>query len=211
MITILIADDHQMLRQGIKTMIADEPDMVCVGEASNGNEVLDFLQHTPVDIILMDINMPLMDGIDTTRLVMDRYPSIRILALTMLEQVMFIKQMLKSGASGYLFKTAGREEVLLAIRTIAQGHRYLSPKATALLLDSISHQATLDHQFDPNLTRREIEVLGLIAKGCPDMEIAEQLHLSPSTVESHRKNIRHKLLARNSAEMVRIAMERGLI
>ncbi|HLF63167.1 MAG TPA: response regulator transcription factor [Saprospiraceae bacterium] len=210
-IKILIADDHEMLRQGIKTIIADEPDMICAGEVSNGNEVLRFLQDTPVDVILMDINMPLMDGLESTKLVSEHFPDVRILALTMLEQGSFIKQMLKSGALGYLLKTAGKEEVVHAIRTVFTGKRYLGARATELLMDTIKRQVTLERQFDADLTRREQEVLRLIAEGSSDAEIAEKLHLSPLTVESHRKNVRHKLCAKNSAEMVRIAMERGLL
>jgi DNA-binding NarL/FixJ family response regulator len=211
MIQVLIADDHPMLRQGIKSMLLDASDMCCAGEASNGKEALSALETQQIDVILMDINMPAMDGIDATRMITDRFPTVKILALTMLEHGSFVKQMLKSGASGYLLKTAAKEEVHLAIRTVAGGQRYLSPRATELLMDTVSRQTTLERQFDPDLTHREIEVLQLIADGLSDVEIAAKIHLSPSTIESHRKNLRHKLLARNSAEMVRIAMERGLL
>jgi DNA-binding NarL/FixJ family response regulator len=159
----------------------------------------------------MDINMPVMDGIDASKVISSQFPEVRILALTMLEQGSFIKQMLRSGASGYLLKTAAKEEVLFAIRAVHAGKRYLGQRATELLMDTVTRQNAFDKQVDTDLTRREIEVLRLIAAGHSDSEIAGKLHLSPSTIESHRKNVRHKLMARNSAEMVRIAMERGIL
>lgn len=210
MIKFIIADDHQILRQGIISMLTSEEDLQCIGEASNGSELLNLLSSDHADVVLMDINMPFVDGMDATKIIVEKYPLVRILALTMLEQGSFVKQMLRNGASGYLLKTAAKEEVIHAMRTVHGGKRYLSQRATELLMDTVSKQSS-SVPPDADLTRREKEVLRLIADGYPDSEIAEKLHLQMSTVESHRKNVRHKLLARNSAEMVKIAMERGLI
>lgn len=211
MIKVLIADDHSILREGIKSMLDGAQDLSCVGEAANGEEVLARLASVEVDIVLMDISMPVMDGMEATRLISAQHPEVRVIALTMLEQGSFVRQMLKCGAKGYLLKNAGKDTVLAAIRAVHSGQRFLDPVATELLFDTIARQEQYAKSYIPELTRREKEVLAHIANGLSDSEIAKELFISASTVESHRKNLRTKIGARNSAEMVRIAMERGLL
>lgn len=211
MIRVLLVDDHHILRDGLAQLLKGEPLVEVVGQASDGKEALDFLVDKAVDVILMDISMPGMDGVEATAHIRTRYPNIRIIALTMQDQGSFVQVMLRNGASGYLLKTTNQEELVEAIKAVHNGDRYLGKQATDLLLNTVSRQQTGYNALLPVLSRREREVLGLIMEGLTDSGIAERLFISPSTAESHRKNLRSKLGARNSAEIVRIAMERGLL
>lgn len=211
MIRVLLADDHKVLLDGLQNLLADPDDITCVGTAANGSEVLGFLEHNPVDVVLMDINMPVMDGIETTRLVREKHPGVKVIALTMLEQGSFIQQMLKHGASGFLLKNSGKEEVLTAIRAVAVGGQYLGPEATQILMQNMQGQNLRRREFIPRLTRRENEVLKLVAQGMSTNDIAEKLFISFNTVESHRKNLKTKFGARNGAELIRMAAERGML
>ncbi len=211
MIHVLLADDHKVLLEGLENLLEDAKDISCAGVAMNGKEVMTFLKTNQVDVILMDINMPVMDGIETTKQVRELYPDTRVIALTMLEQASFIQLMLKNGASGFLLKNSGKKEVLTAIRAVAAGGQYLGPEATQLLMENLKGQAAARKAFIPRLTRRESEVLKLMAKGHSTQSIADTLFISFNTVESHRKNLRSKFGVHNGAELIRIASERGLL
>jgi DNA-binding NarL/FixJ family response regulator len=192
-------------------MLSEVPGIAVVEEAQNGHEVLAILERQKVDVILMDINMPGMDGVEATARVTSAHPGVKVLALTMLEQGSFVQLMLRNGATGYLSKNAGSDDLVMAIRAVHAGKRYLGEHATEMLLASVSRQQSGARTLIPALTRREKEVLQLIMQGMSDAEISGALFISPTTAESHRKNLRSKLGARNSAEIVRIAMERGLV
>jgi len=211
MIRVLLADDHKVLLDGLQNLLEDLPDITCVGAVMNGSEVLAFLLEHPVDVILMDINMPVMDGIETTQRVRSEYPDTKIIALTMLEQGSFIQKMLRSGASGFLLKNSGKEEVLTAIRAVAVGGQYLGPEATQLLMENLKGQEAAKKQFIPRLTRREEEVLKLMGQGLSTQVIADRLFISFNTVESHRKNLRAKFGVSTGVEVIRMASERGLL
>jgi DNA-binding NarL/FixJ family response regulator len=211
MIRVLIADDHQLLRDGLRRMLSETSSIHVVDEAGNGHEVLAILQNQKVDVVLMDINMPGMDGVEATARIRVDFPEVHVLALTMLEQGSFVQLMLRNGASGYLSKNACGEDLITAIHEVHAGKRYLGERATEMLLASVSRQQSGARPLIPALTRREKEVLQLIMQGMSDTEISATLFISPTTAESHRKNLRSKLGARNSAEIVRIAMERGLV
>ena len=211
MIKVLLADDHRVLLDGLHNLMADQEDIVCVGSVSNGQEVLAFLKENEVDVILMDINMPVLDGIEATKLVKEGYPNVKVIALTMLDQGSFIQKMLKQGASGFLLKNSGKEEVLTAIRAVAVGGQYLGPEATQLLMDNMKGISLKKREFIPKLTRRETEVLKLIGDGLSTAQIGETLFISFNTVESHRKNLLTKFGARNVAELIRMAAERGML
>lgn len=210
MISVLIVDDHQILRDGLHQMLSDVDNVQVVGTASNGREALDWLTGQHADVILMDVSMPVMDGAEATSRIRKQYPGVNVLALTMLDQGSFVQLMLRNGASGYLVKDTSKEELVEAIRTVHGGNRYLGKHATDILVNHIGHRGG-STAFLPALTRREKEVLTLIVRGLSDASIASELFVSKSTVESHRKNLRSKLGARNAAEIVRIAMERGLV
>lgn len=211
MIRVLLADDHKVLLDGLQNLLEGLEDIRCVGVAMNGSEVMTILEDNNVDVILMDINMPVMDGIETTKQVREKYPETKIIALTMLEQASFIQLMLKSGASGFLLKNSGKEDVLTAIRAVAAGGQYLGPEATQLLMENMKGQSAIRREFIPRLTRRESEVLKLMAKGHSTQSIADTLFISFNTVESHRKNLRSKFGVHNGAELIRVASERGLL
>lgn len=211
MIQIVIVDDHQILREGLRQMLNTEEDFKIIGEAANGADALILLQTVKPDVVLMDVNMPVMDGVEATARIHTLYPEIKILALTMLDQGSFVQLMLRNGASGFLVKDSGKEELIYAIKEVFHHSRYLGEQATDLLIGNIVRQQKTVKSFLPTLTRREKEVLKWIMQGMSDADISRQLLVSPSTIESHRKNIRSKLGARNSAEIVRIAMERGLV
>ena len=211
MIRVLLADDHKVLLDGLQNLLSGLPDITCVGMAMNGLEVLGFLKSHPVDIILMDINMPVLDGIETTLRVTSDYPHTKVIALTMLEQGSFIQKMLRNGASGFLLKNSGKDEVLAAIRAVAVGGQYLGREATQLLMDNLKGQEIAKRKFIPKLTRREDEVLQLMAQGLSTQTIADRLHISFNTVESHRKNLRAKFGVNTGMELIRIASERGML
>lgn len=211
MIRILLADDHKVLRDGIQNLLSDQEDLLCVGGVSNGEEVLEFCAHSEVDIILMDINMPVMDGIETIKVMSKSHPGIKIIALTMLGQGSFIQQALKHGAKGFMLKSSGKEQLLAAIREVAQGNQYLGPEATRSLIQNLKGQNEKKREFIPRLTRREKEILILISEGHSGTEIAKRLFISFNTVESHRKNLIQKFGARNGAELIRLASERGML
>jgi DNA-binding NarL/FixJ family response regulator len=211
MIRVLLADDHKVLLDSMQSMLEGVGDITCVGAVSNGKAVLTFLAKHNVDVILMDINMPILDGLETTRRVREDYETVKVIALTMLEQGSFIQQMLRNGASGFLLKNSGKDEVLNAIRAVAVGGQYLGPEATQLLIDNMKGQSAMKRSFMPQLTRREKEVLGLVSNGMSTQKIANHLHISFNTVESHRKNLLTKFGARNGAELIKMAAERGLL
>lgn len=211
MIRIMIVDDHQIMRDGLKQMLTEETGFIIAGEATNGREAIEKVADLRPDVILMDVGMPVVDGIEATARIHALLPDVKILALTMLNQGSFVQLMLRNGAHGYLLKDTSREELVLAIREVYVGRRYLGHQTKDLLLENLIRQQAASRSYLPSLTRREKEVLKLITQGMSDMEIANQLKVGAATIESHRKNLRSKLGARNSAEIVRIAMERGLV
>lgn len=212
MIRILLADDHQVVIDGIRLMLDAAPDMTCVGAANDGREALRRLSEQEVDVLLLDINMAGMNGIETCRAVHTRHPEVKILVLSMLREAAVIKLMLKNGAAGYLLKDAGREEVLTAIRRIHAGKKYYSPEVAEAVMASLGSEAPAPKAgLFPDLTRREKEVLRLIVEEYTTGEIAEELGIQFATVETHRRNLLIKLGARNTAGLVRTCLEYGLL
>ena len=208
MINILIADDHQMIIDGLKSMLAAEGEMQVVGEACNGKEVLARLKQVAVDLILMDINMPELDGIDTTRKLKAQYPRVKVLILTMYNKPEFIRNLMEAGADGYILKNTGKEELLLAIHQLHAGQPYWGKEVTKTVMESL-RRGGANNSF--SLTKREKEILKLIVAECTTPEIAEKLFISPFTVETHRKNLLSKLNAKNTAGLVKWAVENGYV
>ncbi|SFZ90728.1 DNA-binding response regulator, NarL/FixJ family, contains REC and HTH domains [Flaviramulus basaltis] len=206
-ISLLIADDHTIFREGLTSLLEDETKIIIVGEAQNGVEVLELANLNSIDIILMDIEMPIKNGINTTRELKKTYPEIKILALTMHKNASFIKQMLKAGADGYILKDAGKEELIIAIQTIMNGKPYHSTLVTESIMKSIHRQK----ENKAPLTERELEIIQLISNQFITSQIAEKLHLSPMTIETHRKNIYLKLGVHNAAGLVKLALKNGWI
>ncbi len=211
MIKILITDDHQLVIDGIKLMLAEVPDFQCVGEANNGEKALEFLAKTTPDVLLLDINMPGMDGLETCRRVHRDFPMVKILMLSMLREGSLVKLLLNEGASGYLLKNAGKDEVIEAIRKVHRGERALSSEVLDIFLQPASEKKRLMASPFPALSRREKQVLQLIVDEKTTGEIAEELFISFGTVETHRRNILMKLNARNTAGLVKAAIEYNLL
>jgi DNA-binding NarL/FixJ family response regulator len=202
-IKVFIVDDHYMVIEGIRSLLQNESSIEWIGHAGNAASCLAFLRTCQPDIVLMDINLPDMSGIDLCGEVKRQYPSCFVLGLSTFNDQSFILQMMDKGASGYLLKNAGRDELLTAMQQVMKGREYLSLEAAQT------------RQQKPNstmlLTRREKEVLRLIADGQTNHEIANSLFVSITTVDTHRKNLLQKLQAKNTASLVKIAMEQHLI
>ena len=211
-IRVAIADDHQVLIEGLSLLLKDEPGIQLVGQAKNGIQLLKFLETAPADVVLLDINMAGLDGLETCRRLRRDFPETQVLALTMYDKGNMVQQMLKAGAAGYLLKNTSRDELLQAIKAVAAGETYLSASANQALLDHLRHGISVASSSGlPELTRREQQILQLIAQELTTQEIANKLHTSLNTADTHRKNLLGKLGAKNTAGLIRIAMEKGLL
>ena len=205
MIKVIIADDHQLFIDGLKSILSKELNISIIAEASNGLELLKLLEadHIP-DIIITDIRMPVLDGISATRIISKEYPNIPVLALTMFDQNGDVYEMLEAGAKGYVTKEVNQKELIQAIHTIISGKKYFSKNL------SIDYEAWFNTKKNRDrviLTKREIEILQLIAKGRTTLEIAQQLKLSKFTIDTHRKNIHKKLGIKSNTGLVNYAMK----
>ncbi len=210
---LLLVDDHAVVRSGLKMLLSSERDVEIVGEASTAAQAMETAGIVKPDVILMDIGLPDMSGIDATREIKKRYPEISIVALTIHEDEEYFFKMLDAGASGYVPKRAAPEELLVAIRAAAAGEVYLYPSLAKLLVkDYLSQEHPAEEKANlDGLTEREHEVLTYLAEGASNDKIAESLVISPKTVERHRENIMRKLNMHSRAELVRYAIRRGII
>jgi DNA-binding NarL/FixJ family response regulator len=208
---ILLADDHQIVRDGLKSLIEKQPSMRVVGEASNGRDVVRLAGELQPDVIILDIGMPELNGIDATRQIKGQYPLIKILALSMQSDSRFVAQMLSVGASGYLLKDCAFEELSRAIRTVIDGQTYLSPGITSQVIkDYVRRINTSDQSEGHFLTPREREVIQLLAEGLSTKDIAAHLIISVKTVETHRTQIMEKLDMHSIAQLTKYAIREGL-
>lgn len=213
-IRVLIAEDHAIVREGVRMLLAAQADIQVIGEAASGREALVKAQELAPDVIVMDITMPDMDGMEATRRLKRELPDIDVVALTVHKSDEYFFQMLKAGASGYVLKGATSRDLVDAVRTAAAGEVFLHPTVATRLLDDYLNRVEGGEVADDSygaLTPREREVLLHIADGLTDREIAEELVISPSTVQTHRSNIMEKLNLHNRAELIKYALRRGLI
>jgi two-component system response regulator NreC len=212
-VRIILADDHPVVRVGLRALLEAEPDIQVVGEANNGVEALALVAELAPDIVVMDISMPEMDGMEATRRVRDSFPETKVLILTVHAQERYLFPVLKAGAAGYVLKSTVDTRLVDAIRTVAGGGVFLYASATRLLLeDYLTQLETSDSQDDyDSLSEREREVLKLCALGHTAPEIAEQLVLSPKTVETYRTRVMQKLNMSTRADLVKYALARGLL
>lgn len=211
MISLQIVDDHQVLTDGLLQLLREEADLNCLPPLHNGARLLSTLERTQPDVLLLDINLPDQSGLDLCKQIARSYPTVRVVILTMFKKASFVQRAMRNGAAGYLLKDAGIGEIRQAIRTVYAGEKYVSPAAAALLVNSLTDAGMGKDGFAFNLSQRERQVLGLIARERTTQEIAAELFISENTVESHRRNLLYKLDARNVAGLVRIAMEKGLL
>ena len=208
---VLLVEDHVVVRQGIKALLADEPDIEVVGEADNGREALRYVAELHPDVVLMDISMPGLNGIEATRQIRQNYPEVKVVILSMYANEEYVFQLLRADASGYVLKQSDSSEVLTAIRAALSGGSFLSPPISRAVIDDYVRRAEARGQTDELdlLTSREREVLQLLAEGLSNRKIAEQLSISVKTVETHRSNMMNKLGVDNKTELIKYALRKG--
>jgi len=210
-IRVLLADDHMIMRQGLRTLLENENDLDVVGEAEDGRQAVQKARELVPDVVIMDAAMPGLNGMEATRRILDELNSVRIVALSMHSDKRFVGEMLRAGASGYLLKESAFEELALAIRAVAKGQIYLSPAVAGSVVEGyVSSPRRTRHPAGSALTAREREVLQLLAEGQTTKHIAARLGLSPKTVSTHRANIMAKLEVASVAELTKYAVREGL-
>ena len=212
-IRVLVVDDHTIVRDGICALLALAGDIEVVGEAANGSEALKMVKKLTPDVVLMDIAMPIMGGLEATRRINKEFPGTKVLVLTQYDDKEYVFPVLESGASGFISKAAASSELALGIRSVHQGDSYLSPSVAKLLVENYQSTAGERAGQDPysQLTEREREVLKLLAEGFSTQEMADMLVITRKTVEGHKTNLMTKLGIHNRIDLVKYALRRGII
>ena len=208
--TILLADDHQLMRKGLRAMLEEQEGLRVVGEAENGRAAVRLAKELRPDVVIMDVTMPDLNGIDATRQIRGDEPSTKVIALSMHPERQFVLEMLAASASGYLLKDSPLDELLGAIETVKRGEVFLSPKVTGVLVDQCVGGQSEPNAFCGTLSPREREVLQLLSEGKNAKEIGHLLHISSKTVEGHRRQIMDKLKLYSVAELTRYAIREGV-
>ncbi|KZZ46114.1 MAG: response regulator transcription factor [Saccharospirillaceae bacterium] len=208
-IRIVVADDHPMVREGLKVSLESEDGLTVVADVNNGQEALDAAAELNPDVVMLDISMPVMNGMEACAEFKKRYPDIRILMITMHDDREYILKVVQSGAAGYVLKDVAAEELILAVQTVHQGGTYFSSSVAKTLFTDFSEAQT--RQSNDVLSRREEDVLALLADGLGNKEIARELNISVRTVEAHRLKIKQKLNISTSAGLIRYALDHGII
>lgn len=209
-IRILIADDHGVMRAGLRAILEDDPELEFVGEASNGEEAFQLASKIQPDIVLLDIGMPIMDGIEVTRRLKKVAPQIKVLILSVYEDESLLREAIKAGASGYVIKRGAEEELISAIRAVIRGDLYIHPAITRLLVRDLSPNMEKKNDALDLLTPRELEIMKYIIRGFTNRQIAEALFISVRTVEGHRASLFGKLDLKNRVELIEFAEKNGL-
>jgi two-component system, NarL family, response regulator NreC len=208
---VLIADDHAIVRAGLRALVKSEADLELVGEASDGEEALQLAESLHPDILVLDLSLPDLDGIQVTKQVQARLPGVRVLILTVHDDEALVREAVRAGAAGYIIKQAAEAELISAIRTIQIGDVYVPPKMLRALLSEPPKASAPGPRPEELLTPRELDVLDRIVQGYTNRQVAEELKLSVRTVEGYRANLTEKLGLRNRADLVRYAREHGLL
>ncbi|MHC4758678.1 MAG: response regulator [Planctomycetota bacterium] len=211
-IKILIADDHKITRQGLRSLLEKENDMEVVAEAEDGRSAVKIVRQLKPDVVIMDVSMPDLNGILACKQILGEFDKVKVIGLSMHSDTLFIAEMLKSGASGYLLKDCAFEELARAIRAVYNGNSYLSPGISGVVIDDYIHRLSKGQVKDKSdvLTERETEILQLLAEGKSTKQIALKLHISVKTVETHRRQIMNKLNIHTVAELTKYAIRKGL-
>ncbi len=211
---VLLVEDHTLMRQGIKELLGREPDITVVGEVGDGSQALLLAERLRPDVVLMDLSLPGVDGIEATRQIHERCPTVRVLVLSMHQGKAYVSHALRAGASGYVLKQSTAAELALALRAVAAGNTFLSPAIAQILIDDFAQRPGIPEYDDDLLSElapREREVLRLIATGFSNRQIAAQLHVSVKTVEAHRRNVMRKLGVSDRTGLVERAIRGGLV
>jgi DNA-binding NarL/FixJ family response regulator len=211
-ITVILADDHRVVREGLRALLERHDDIKVVGEAADGQEAVKLAATLKPDVIVMDISMPVLNGIEATQQVLEASPSSRVIILSMYSTSEHIFRSFKAGAQGYLLKESAGADVVNAVRAVREGRRYLTDKITETILDDFIHQRSLAESESPvsRLSKRERHILQLVVEGKSSSEIGSQLFLSPKTVETYRSRIMHKLSINDVPGLVKFALQHGL-
>lgn len=213
-IKVLIVDDHQLMIEGLKSLLEDEEVVESVAGANSLEETLIFLENNPIDVIFMDVNMPQISGIEATQKVKEKYPEVKIIALTMHDDISIITKMIKAGASGYVLKRTHMNEVIEALKIVHKNGKYLSMNTQNIIMDNLMSPEDLMEQKEekkPVLSSRELEVLKLIAKEYSNEQIGEKLFISERTVEAHRRNIFMKTQTKSLVGLMKYAIKENLV
>lgn len=210
-IRVLLADDHTIVRKGLRALLDDEAGIEVVGEAEQGQQTIELVRHLLPDVVLMDITMPVLNGLEATRQIKKLFPQVKILVLTVHLTEEYVRQTLQAGASGYVVKQAAVSELVQAIQTVYYGGTFLSPSLSRQALEAYERQAETKDDRHDRLTDREREVLQLIAEGRTNREIAQLLHITVKTVEAHRAHVMDKLCLHSTAELTKYALRKGII
>ena len=208
----MLVDDHKLIRDAIKTHIANDETIKVIGEASNGQEALDLLNDLNPDVVLLDIHMDKMDGIECSKIISEKYPNLKFIVLSMFNESLYIKQVIKNGASGYLLKHASEEEIINAIKSVHDGKTYYDNDVIDVVIKSLSEKDDEEQEdkVQTKLSARELEVLELILQEFSNQEIADQLFISNRTVDAHKRNLLEKTNSKNIAGLIRFAYENAL-
>lgn len=209
-IRILLADDHRLMRQGLSSLLEQQPDISVVAEANTGREAVQLTEKLKPDVVVMDVSMPDLNGIDATKQILNKTSETKVIALSMHSDRQFVLEMFRAGATGYLLKDSALEELASAIRTVVHNETYVAPKISGFSMDDVNRRDTDGPLLAPRLTDREREVLQLLAEGKGTKEIAAELFLSAKTVETHRQHLMDKLDMYTVAELTKYAIREGL-
>ena len=210
-VEIVIADDHKLMREGLSSLLGQQEDIVGVGQAGNGREAVQLTEQFEPDVVVMDVSMPDLNGIDATRHIIARKPRTKVIALSMHSDRQFVAEMFRAGAAGYLLKDSAFEELASAIRTVVHNQSYIAPKISGFSLDDTAPSSSGGEPLVfPRLSDREREELQMISEGKGTKEIAADLHLSAKTVETHRQHLMDKLDMYSVAELTKFAIREGL-
>ncbi len=214
-IKILITDDHPFFRHGIKLLLSDSEMIGKIDEAGSGKSALEMLQKETYDLVIMDIKMPDLGGIEATQYIKRNFPSVKIIGMSMYDDKTYIAKMVRAGAKGYLLKSSGKDELLKAVEMVMKGEKYFSKEVSSALMNSIiSDTFPGMSSFDDenvNLTKREREIIRMVAEEYTNVQIGENLGISPRTVDTHRRNLLQKLRVKNTAGLVKYALKNGIL
>ena len=215
-IRLLIADDHSVVRKGVRTLLEDEEDIQIVGEATDGDEAIDLISSLSPDVLLLDITMPRVSGLDVTKTVTQQYPSVRVLIFSMHHNPDYILTSVQNGAAGYLLKDTDEEEILRAVRTVAEGELYYPPNASSVIIRQLVLPKKAPAEAAPaqspdsiwrRISSREAQVLTCLAEGMSSREIAERFNISPNTVANQRASLMRKAGVKNTVDLIRLALK----
>ena len=210
-IKVLVTDDHQIIVDGLKSLLNNSADFKVIGEANNGREALKIIENVEVDVVLMDIDMPVMNGIETLKEIRRRQLEVKVIILSMHHEAGMIKSLIDLGAMGYLLKSSPQEELAAAIRKVATGQQYFSTQVTLSLLNKPQNSNNTESESAGLLTERETEIIKLIAEGFSNREIGAKLFISHRTVDTHRTNLMKKIQVENIAGLISYAIKNGIV